>query len=215
MKRFTLVSLFAFVISTCCLAHIATIYDLLYGWDDDGVSITYQCVVCPNYDGMGGGYANNYGGLDSIIIQDTIIRGGTTYKVTTIGTYAFMNCDASFISLPNTITTVGWEGLEGCHGLKSIPNSITTIEGAAFSNTGLTKVNLTNVTVISDMVFSRCGELTDVTLPNVTLIGNDAFSECPRLNNISIPNVTSIGKWAFNPNRSLGILCVVWQSEFA
>ncbi|MDO4820141.1 MAG: leucine-rich repeat domain-containing protein, partial [Prevotella sp.] len=97
---------------------------------------------------------------------------------------------------------------ESCSGLTSmtIPNSVTSIGGAAFSGcSGLKSIEIPNsVTSIGDMAFHYCG-LTSVTIGNsVTSIGKDAFSDCSGLTAITIPNsVTSIGESAFRDCRGL------------
>ena len=56
-----------------------------------------------------------------------------------------------------------------------------------------------SVTVIGQLAFADCTEVTSVEIPNsVTSIGNYAFSYCYVLTSIEIPNtVTTIGKYAF------------------
>ena len=56
-----------------------------------------------------------------------------------------------------------------------------------------------SVTVIGQLAFADCTEVTSVEIPNsVTSIGNYAFSGCYVLTSIEIPNtVTSIGEYAF------------------
>ena len=65
-----------------------------------------------------------------------------------------------------------------------IPNTVTSIEGAAFYG---------------------CSSLTNVTIPeSVTSIGNSAFESCSSLANVTIPrSVTSIGNYAFYLCRNL------------
>ena len=84
----------------------------------------------------------------------------------------------------------------------TIPNSVTSIGGSAFSGcSGLTSVTIGNsVTSIGSSAFYNCRGLTSVTIPNsVTSIGSDAFSSCSGLTSVTIPNsVTSIGSEAFS-----------------
>ena len=83
-----------------------------------------------------------------------------------------------------------------------IPDSVTSIEGSAFSGcSNLTSVTIPDsVTSIGSQAFSGCSNLTSVTIPDsVTSIGNDAFSGCSSLTSITIPDsVTSIYASAFN-----------------
>ena len=113
------------------------------------------------------------------------------------------------VTIPNSVTEIGWSAFDGCTGLTSvtIPNSVTSIGTSAFyCCTGLTSVTIPNsVTTIRDETFSGCTGLTSVTIPNsVTTIGYGAFSGCTGLTSIAIPNsVTSIDRWAFVGCRCL------------
>ena len=89
----------------------------------------------------------------------------------------------------------------------SIPDTVTSIEGSAFSDcTSLTSINIpTGVTSIGDSAFYRCTSLTSINIPDgVTYIGNRTFTDCSSLTNIDIPDsVTSIGGGAFSSCRAL------------
>ena len=140
-------------------------------------------------------------------------------SVTEIGEQAFYGC------CMNTTLTVAddnanYSGADGvlynkdkttliqCIASKAgeiiIPNSVTTIENAAFANCFRFDSTLTigsSVTTIGDDAFNGCTNLTgDLTIPNsVITIGENAFRECKALDgNLTIGNsVTSIGDAAF------------------
>ena len=113
------------------------------------------------------------------------------------------------ITIPNSVTSIGGSAFSGCSSLTSItiPNSVTFIGDGAFYNcSSLTSITIPNsVTSIGRGAFSSCSSLTSITIPNsVTSIGNDAFYSCTRLTSITIPNsVTSIGYLAFSDCSSL------------
>ena len=78
-----------------------------------------------------------------LIKDNTIIAyanaSGTTYtipdSVTTIGAWAFYNCDSlTSVTIGNSVTTIGDHAFLYCHSLTSVTigDSVTTIEGAAF-----------------------------------------------------------------------------------
>ena len=125
-------------------------------------------------------------------------------SVTSIGDYAFCNCDGlTSVTIPNSVTSIGDWAFNGCTGLTNItiPNSVTSIGYSAFSYcSGLTSITIPNsVTSIGDKAFYGCTGLTSIEIPNsVTSIGYWAFSGCTGLTSVTIPSsVTSIGYGAF------------------
>ena len=147
-----------------------------------------------------------------LIIPSTISYNGTTYSVTSIGEYAFMDCsNLTSVTIPNSVTSIGNYAFYECSNLTSvtIPNSVTYIGNYAFKYCiSLTSVTIPNsVTYIGNYAFSVCN-LTSVTIPNsVTYIGNYAFSICSNLTSVTIGNsVTSIGGNAFWSCRNLTTL---------
>jgi hypothetical protein len=140
----------------------------------------------------------------NVEIPPSVIYEGETYKVTSIGDYAFSFCTGlTSITIPNSVTSIGEGAFSGCSGLTSIsiPNTVTSISGSAFSGcSGLTSVTIPNsVTSISGSAFSGCTGLTSITIPNsVTSIVHYAFSGCTGLTSVTIPNsVTNIDYYAF------------------
>ena len=113
------------------------------------------------------------------------------------------------ITIPNSVTSIGGSAFSGCSSLTSvtIPNSVTSIGTYAFQGcSSLSSVTIpNNVTSIEAGAFSGCSSLTSVTIPNgVTSIGGGAFSGCSSLTSVTIPNsVTSIGETAFSGCSSL------------
>ena len=66
------------------------------------------------------------------------------------------------------------------------------------------------VTSIADAAFSNCAKLSNITIPDsIASIGSDAFLGCMGLTRVTIPNdVTSIGPSAFNDCTSLASLTI-------
>jgi BspA type Leucine rich repeat region (6 copies) len=105
-------------------------------------------------------------------------------------------------TVPNSVTSIGGGAFSGCYLTSvAIPNSVTNIGDEAFENcNNLTSMTIPNsVTSIGDEAFYNCSGLTSVTIGNsVTSIGDEAFEYCSRLTSVTIPNsVTNIGDDAF------------------
>ena len=87
--------------------------------------------------------------------------------VTSIGAYAFFDCNAlTSITIPNSVTSIGNDAFYGCTALTSItiPNSVASIGDRAFSYCiGLTSVTISNsVASIGRAVFYGCSSLKEV-----------------------------------------------------
>ncbi|MBQ8045789.1 MAG: leucine-rich repeat domain-containing protein, partial [Bacteroidales bacterium] len=149
----------------------------------------------------------------SVIIPATVTNyeNGTihTYNVTSIGIAAFRGCQLLAVTIPNSVTTIDSAAFESCSNLISvtIPNSVTSIGSTAFEScTRLTSVTIGNsVTSIGRWAFNSCTNLTSITIPNsVTYIGSYAFYECSDLTSVTIPNsVTFIEEGVFSNCSSL------------
>jgi hypothetical protein len=107
--------------------------------------------------------------------------------VTFIEGYAFSGCTGlTSITIPSSVTSIGYGAFKGCTGLSSItiPNSVTFIEGYAFSGcTGLSSITIPNsVTIIGGGAFSDCNFLENVIfLGDYPIYGNDTFFNCANL----------------------------------
>jgi len=81
---------------------------------------------------------------------------------------------------------------ENCHALSAValPNSLRSIDPAAFTATGLTTLVLPEgLTTISRSAFSRCQSLTTVTSPkSAELVDDGAFGACTSLNSAVMKN---------------------------
>ena len=129
--------------------------------------------------------------------------------VTSIGNEAFRGCALTSITIPDSVTSIGYLAFYNCYRLTSItiPNSVTSIGDSAFcSCDSLTSITIPDsITSIGIGVFDGCSSLTNITIPNnVINIGDHAFNNCYCLTSITIPNrVTSIGSHAFDGCNSL------------
>ena len=84
-----------------------------------------------------------------------------------------------------------------CTSLTSItiPDSVTSIGGNAFSNTALLKNQTTSEKYVGKWVIDCDDDAKSVTIKNGTVgIADFAFYDCPSLTSVTIPNsVTSMG----------------------
>ena len=146
---------------------------------------------------------------DLIIPEEVTDKKGQTYKVTGIGNRAFYNRSSLTVTIPNSVTEIGFDAFCNCLSLTAItiPNSVIKIGSSAFERcSSLTSVTIPNsVTKIDNSTFSGCSSLTSVTIGNsVTEIGQNAFRDCSSLTSVTIPNsVTKIGDSAFSGCSSL------------
>ncbi len=176
----------------------------------------------------------NYNGNKYKLIEDIIIPDGmeeigeyTFYNfkvknvtipasVSKIGLKAFSYC-SSLVNVYYDGTINDWVNIEFAEDTSNpmyyasnfyILDSNGTISYNGKKYSVVTKANVTSeITKLSDYVFSGFTDLTNVTLPNtLTEIGNYAFKNCYNLKGLIIPNtVTKIGTYAFKD-------CIVLES---
>lgn len=140
-------------------------------------------------------------------VTDTDLTIPAIYKdkpVTSIGGYAFQNCNSfTSITVGNNVNEICSYAFSGCSALTevTIQDSVKLIDEYAF----YTCKSLTNVTIGNGVVtigvaaFRGCANLTSATLgSSVETIGSHAFYNCGSIQSVSLgENVKSIGKYAF------------------
>lgn len=131
-----------------------------------------------------------YFSAGSLVIPETISYEDVLYKVVSIGSRAFEDCNyQGTLTIPKSIKTIGSYAFKGCNftGSLSIPESVTTIGQGAFSRCNGFSGTLTignSVDNIGGYAFWGCSGFTgDLSIPNsVTTIGPNAFSGCEGFN---------------------------------
>lgn len=106
------------------------------------------------------------------------------------------------ITLPSTIKTIGgnafsWSSLQKIN----IPEGVTSLGKSCFEYSALREITLPDgLTTIPDKAFNRCTSLRTVVMSdNVTYIGEYAFNHCTALTTLKMPSaIETIGMSAFN-----------------
>ena len=140
----------------------------------------------------------------TVTVPAEVTFDGITYKVTSVGAYAFRkNTKIAKVVIGKNVTYIGYAAFSGATKLKtvSIGKNVTEIGAKAFFKcTGLTKLTIpAKVKKIGDYAFYGCSGIKTLALgKSVTEIGAKAFFKCTGLTSLTIPSkVSKIGKYAF------------------
>jgi len=145
--------------------------------------------------------------------------------VTSIGNYAFANCENLTSINLNGVTSIGAFAFTGCTTLPTVNLNSVTVGESAFSSCGLQYVSISgSMKRIEAGTFAKCQSLNHVDFPSdleyigngafyncgfrsftqydfpnsLKTIGDRAFADCSSLSSIVLPaSVTSIGSSAF------------------
>jgi len=160
------------------------------------------------YQGAGYSAIDEYSG--DVTIPAIVKHDGKTFRVTTIGMYAFYGCaNLTSVVIPSSVTTINDLAFSSCSGLKSIhiPNSVIEIKQRAFEYCSSLS-SLTLPEKLSNVAYELCmgcSKLESIVIPEgVTSIGVKAFNGCQELQTINLPNsLTYIGDYAFYACNSI------------
>ena len=188
-------------------SEFTTINELAYDFTKNGIyyNITGSNTVEVTYKDTN---YNTYSG--NVSIPSSVTYNGTTYQVTSIGSYAFRDCtDLTSITIPSTVTRMESYAFGSCSGLTRVNISnlsdwfnITMVNAWSsplyyakhlyVNGTEVTQLTIPDgISVIKDLLFYNCQGLTSVTIPaGVTSIGWSCFNSCTNLTSVTCQGST-------------------------
>lgn len=157
---------------------------------------TYEVI---NEEAIITGFDNSFSG--DLTIPETL--GG--YPVTRIENYVFYGCKLTNISIPDSVTSIGYYAFNSCRYYRDesnwendvlyIDNHLIEVRTSVSGEFNVKEGTKT----IADYAFYDCDGITKVIMPDsLKSIGNAAFEDCYTIESVSMPNtVKSIGDFAF------------------
>ena len=161
----------------------------------------------PNTVSIIGNYAFSKSGLVEVVLPQKLTKLGGTATTTSV---TVTNLSYTFSECPN-LTKVTFTGdslsIIPKYVFTKTPNlrevnltkSITTIGSYAFNESGVSKMDLSDVNTLNTYSFYKCGNLEDVVLgSSLVEIPSSCFYDCSLLSKVNIPaSLTTIGSSAF------------------
>ena len=184
------------LLGTNVFAYDAKIDGIYYNFSGEEAEVTFMDENYQSYSG-------------SVNIPSSVRYNDKTYRVTSIGDYAFYNCyELIAVIIPESVTNIGdYAFYYSALTSVTIPESVNTIGDYAFDYC----YELTSVTLESDAIVSATriegtsmknifgGQVKTYIIGNaVKGIGDYAFYGCDVMTSVTIPeSVTTIGESAF------------------
>lgn len=122
--------LWVFVAMLCTLISASA-----YDFEVDGIYYDISSEADKEVSVTHGTYYQSASYFGVVNIPASVIYNGETYSVTSIGEFAFNNCEnLQSVTIPNSVTSIGRNAFNDCSKLQSItiPNSVTYIGSNAF-----------------------------------------------------------------------------------
>ncbi len=161
-----------------------------------------------NYNHTEVSVAGYTGTSSTLTIPSVIVENGVSYPVTFINHYAFENnTTLKRVYISENMKTIGYNSFKNSNiTYISIPSSVTTIQGSAFSDcTKLTEISFATNSQLSRIeigCFYNCSSLSSIAIPdNVDYIYENSFKGCTNLKTVSFnylsSKLTAISQWCF------------------
>ena len=187
MKRNLLFLLMTLVLPIGACAYDAYINGIYYNFSENEAEVTSS---------------NNPGSYSgSLVIPEFVGKDEKTYRVTSIGEDAFLDCRTlTSIAIPNYLTHIGSGAFWNCKSLTEV--HIKDMEAWCKITFGESH---SNPLYYAKHLYMNGQEIKDLTIPDsIATINNYAFYNCSDLKTITLPgSITSIGHDAFYGCSSL------------
>lgn len=195
MKAIAL-ALFGWILPSLSMAYDVKVDDIYYNLNQEEMTaeVTYATTSS---------MAISLDYTDDVAIPSSFEYQGTTYKVTSIGNFAFFNCEKlNSVSIPDGVIVISDYAFFGCTGLAAlfIPATVTHIGKGVFKrcsflesiivdsdNIIYNSANGSNVIVKTSTNALIAGCRNSVIPDGVKTIAEESFSSCSYLTSIVIP----------------------------
>lgn len=156
---------------------------------------------------------------DCIALTTIVNWDAVKNSITSVGNYAFYNCDSLVsVSLP-ALTSIGNQAFAYCAELKTVDltgSSFVKLNSAFRNCPKLESINLPDtVDGISQDGFHACSSLTYLKIPrNATYIGNYAFNGCSSLATLDMSEAMNLKSTGNNTFNGAGITELIFPEGF-
>lgn len=151
--------------------------------------------LMPQWDTMSGSLmGSDYRGYSlETVVPASFTYNGTTYYVTEIGDFAFVNSNVKTIKIPSSVTKFGNYCFAGCDNadFKVLQYSSTSQTESPTDHAAMFYGSATKT--FGQGMFFGCSSLTKIHLPEITQVPSGCFMNCYNLTTIEFKNNSASG----------------------